>query len=435
MSAPAAVSERPSAVRLGRIALACALLAFALHGANLIYRARAHGCDSLLLLCATEVGPWATGDFPTYLAVADEIRDAGFLGASYYQRTPAYPLLLFAARELTGEVSPVRWFGPLCIALAAAAAAWLAARAGGRAGVAWLCGLAVALWPNGFRFSTALRPDGPHAFLALAALAATLAFARSARRRDLAAASALWILVQGLRPSFFGVAAALWPLFARALGDPARRAGAVALLASTLAVPAFVVGHNGWTTGAWVPTQVGGTNLACYAVPRLQQELGEGDFLSLRRACEARFDAMPRSERDAAQRAHALAYFRAHPKRALASFARELVSQLGEAASPSRHADLYPAWLALGPRAIWAYWLLALVGIAKLARLDAALALTLALLFALVMLPASSSHLVGPRLRLPVDYLFALPVSLALGELASALAQRLRRRNASQAQP
>lgn len=435
MPEPAPRSDPPRAAALRRVVLACALLALSLHGANLLYRARSHGCASPLLLCPTERGPWATGDYESYAAVAEEIAARGFLGASYYQRTPGYPLLLLASRTLSGEVSPLRWLGPLSAALAAAAGAWLAARAGGQLAAGLACGCLIALWPNGYRFSAALRPDGAHAFLALAALAATVAFRRGARRRDAALASVLWAAAQSLRPTFFPVAAALLPLLACGLRRPRSRAAALGLLGSTLCVPLFVIGHNYARHGAAVPTQVGSTNLACYAVPRLQQELGQGDFYALRRACEERFDAMPRSERAPAQNAHALAFFRQHPAATLRSFAAELVSQLGEPMSPSRHAELYPDWIRVGPRAIWAWWALALAGLLALARRERALAVSLALLFGVVMLPAASSHLVGARLRLPVDFLMAPPAAIAGVLSLDWLRQRLARRNASQASP
>ncbi len=421
---------RPGALR--RSALALAALALLAHGGNLLYRAHAHGCDSPLLLCPTERGAWATGDYASYAAVADDIRARGLLRASYYQRTPGYPWLLHASRAVTGEVSPLRWLGPLGAALAAGAGSALAARASGQLAAGVLAGLLIALWPLGFRFSAALRPDGLHAFLAVAALAATFAWHRRARARDAALAALLWSLVQSLRPSFFPVAAALLPLLWRPLREPQRRAAALAVAGGTLCVPLFVVASNLAQHGAAVPTQVGSTNLACYAVPRLQQELGQGSFHALRRDCEARFDALPKSRRAAAQNAHALAFFRAHPAATLRSFARELASQLGEPQSPSRHRALYPDWLRLGRGASWAFWALAAAGLLALVRRERALAGSLALLFGLVMLPAASSHLVGPRLRLPVDFLLAPAVAVALAGGARWLAQRLARAKHSQ---
>ena len=77
MPEPGLRSDPPRAASLRRAALACALLALSLHGANLLYRARSHGCASPLLLCPTERGPWATGDFESYAAVADEIAARG----------------------------------------------------------------------------------------------------------------------------------------------------------------------------------------------------------------------------------------------------------------------------------------------------------------------------------------------------------------------
>jgi len=409
---------------LALVALGAAALAFLLHGAHLLTLARAQGCPSALLLCPTEVGPWAAGDYRSYWRVAERIREGGPLGASYLRRGPGYPLLLLLAAELTGQVSPARWLGPLGAGLAAGAVSWLAGALSGRLRGALLAALLFGLWLDAWRFSAALRPDGLHAFLAAAALAASVGWRRSERARAGLLAAVLWAAAQALRPTFAALPLILPALlFKRGAGRRYRRVSLGLWLAS-LAVPAFTIGANRIQHGIAIPSQVLAVNLACYAVPRLEEESGRGTFLALRRQCVERFRGLAPAERVRAQLRYAREALLARPGAALRSFLRELRVQT---LHPLRLWDvearraLYPAWGETGSLPVLAFWLLGAAGLFALARSEPGLALFLALAFLLVMLPATTSHLAGSRLRFPLDLLF-LPVVaslLARGRAAS----------------
>jgi hypothetical protein len=401
-----------------------ALLVLVCHGANLRYLARANGCESALLLCPTEEGPWASGDLKTYHRVARDIGERGLLGASYLRRGPGYPLLLLGIERLTGHVSPVRLLGPLLAALGAGAVAWLAGRLSGRLAPALLAGPLLCLWFGAYRFTAGMGPDGMHAFLSVTALALCVEWRRSERPLLGALGGALWVAVQSLRPTFFALPLLLPALLWKRGASPRYASVSLALWLASLAVPAFVVASNRIHHGVAVPSQVLANNLACYAVSRLEHERGLGEFDAFRWSCIEHFQRMPPHERVPAQMAYARKALLEKPAESLGSFLRELRVQalypLHVWDVPKREA-LYPGWMQAGPGWLLLFWGCAAAGLAVQARRDPGLALFLALAWLLVMLPATTSHFAGDRLRFPLDVL-CMPVALAfLGEAAGAL--------------
>jgi hypothetical protein len=390
-------------------------LVLAAHGANLRYLARQLGCESALLLCPTEVGPWATGDLMTYHRVAREIDRKGLLGASYLRRTPGYPLLLLLSERLTGEVSPVRLLGPLLAALGAGAVAWLAGRLSGRIGPALLAGPLLCLWFGAYRYTAGMGPDGMHAFLAVTALALSVEWRRSERALLAAAAGALWVAVQSLRPTFFALPFLLPPLLWKRGGSDRYARASLLLGLATFAVPVLVVASNRIHHGIAVPSQILANNLACYSVARLEHERGLGKFDSLRWGCIEHFRRMEPRERIPAQMAHARRVLLADPGASLRSFLGELRDQMFYPLhiwDVIERVALYPAWMRAGACWLALFWGCAAAGTLLLARRDPGLAIFLALAWLLVMLPATTSHFAGDRLRLPLDLLF-MPAALA----------------------
>jgi hypothetical protein len=164
-----------------------------------------------------------------------------------------------------------------------------------------------------------------------------------------------------------------------------------------------------------------GLPIACYALPRLKQDLGLGHFDRLRLQCWQRYEQDPwrQARRD-------LAFLLSHKRAALASLAGEVGAQLSFPHRPFYHrelAPLYPAWSEMRPRSVVAFWLCAAAGLALVARRRPAAALFLLLLFALVMGPAAFTTRVGARIRFPLD-LFAIPLVAVLAEEILALARR-----------
>jgi hypothetical protein len=156
-------------------------------------------------------------------------------------------------------------------------------------------------------------------------------------------------------------------------------------------------------------------------VPRLKQELGLGSALALRDEALERYAAIADPvERVALQRREAWEFLRAHPWPALQSFARELARQTF---APLRL--VYPELETSPPgwrpprRTIHAFWICAALGTALLARRQPRSALFLVGCFAAVMLPATTSHWVGGRLRFPLDLLFMPAAALFFDELWS----------------
>jgi hypothetical protein len=324
-------------------------------------------------------------------------------------------------------VGPVRWLGPLAAGLAAGASAWLAGTLAGSLRGAWLGALLFALWLDAYRFSAALRPDGLHAFLAVGAFAASHAWRRSERAGAGLLAAALWAAAQALRPTFVALPLILPALLWKRPASRRYRGASLGLWLATLAVPAFLVGTNLARHGVAVPSYVLGVNLACYAVPRLQEERGEGEFHALRAACKRRFRGLPPAVRLPAQRAYAREVLLERPGETLASFLRELRVQTFHSLQlfdvESRRSP-YPGGGETGTALVALFWLCGAAGLAGAARREPGLALFLGLAFALVMLPATTSHLPGSRLRFPVDLFFLPLVASAWGRGLSQLAER-----------
>jgi hypothetical protein len=401
------------------VLLGVATLAALLHAGNLLHLARSYGCNLPRLGCLEAVGRSATPDTRSYLEVAAQIRERGLLGASYRRRPPGYPLLLGLSQRLTGSHSAVLWLAPPLAGVAAAAIAWLAALLAGRARAGLAAGLLFCAWPNAYQFAPLLMTDALHAFLAVAALAATLAGRERERVAAAGIAAALWAVVQSLRPTFFPLALALPLLLAKRRAGRRTRRLSLALWGATLLVPALVLASSLATPGAT------GLPNTCYLVPRLQQELGLGQFDRLRAQCRRRYHRDPwrQTRRD-------LEFLRAHQGDALASLGRELGTQMWFPHRPyyfRELAPLYPAWSAMRPRSAAAFWLCAAAGLLLVARRRPGLAGFLLLALALVMGPSLLTTRVGARIRFPLD-LFALPLVAVLAERILARAIRLLRR-------
>jgi hypothetical protein len=415
------------------VVVSFACLALLLHSANLIHRARADGCRSLTLICSTQRGPWgvATGDFPSYRSVALDILARGspapgVFRASYFRRTPGFPLMLAISYRLTGDMGPAHWFAPLFAAAAAAGAAWMGGAWSGRRRGAVIAGLLFCLWPNSYQYAATFRPDGSHAFLALAALAATLWWRRDERIAAAILSGLLWMGTQLLRPTF-GAVAAILPVLLLRRGRSRRYAlVSLALWCSTLVAPGFIVGSNWVHHGVPMLSAVGANALGCYAVPRLYAELGKGTFRELRRdLCTAQFYWVSPNMRPRLRARWALSIFRAHPWATARSFLGEMRTQLLAPLQLGPYPKYYPSWTNAGATVMIAFWLAAVAGLVVLGSRDPPLAFFLLLAFGLVMVPAASSTYVGARLRLPLA-LFSIPLVALLIESVLRVAGRAR---------
>ena len=383
------------------------------------------GCESIGLVCPVTKPVPAAPDTRSYVEVAQQIRERGVLGADYYHRTPGYPLLLALSLALTDEPTPALWIGPLLAGIAAAAIAWIAGLLTGRVGGALAAGLLFCVWLNAYQYVPVLTTDATHGFLAVTAVAATLWW-RDAEKAPVAAfAAGLWMAVQSLRHTFFALPALLPFLLWKRRASRAYLGLSLAIWVSTCVVPSFVVGSNWVRHGRLLPAQ------ACYAVPRLKQEMGVGEFRSLRARCIRRYrvDPVAQSRRD-------WQYLLDRPGPAAKSFAREIKIQMLYPVRPFNHRSLerlYPSWTETHPSVITALWLASAGGLPILARRMLPVALFLGLALALVMLPAANVHAVGARIRFPMD-LFFLPVAVVFGDAVrgwiGALRRRLRNRDA-----
>lgn len=397
-----AVSGRPS---LQTVLVGVAAAVGALHFAHLLYLESAHECPSLLVACPRLLESLTTPDTNSYFRVAKEITEKGLFSNSYFRRTPGLPLAFASMRELGLPPATILWAVPLLAAAAAWAIGWIGWRVSGKAGVAVTAALGFAAWPSAYQYAPLLMTDGAHGFLAVAALAATLWWRDSGASRVAVLAALLWAATQSLRPTFFPVPLLLPLLLFRRGSTRARVATAAALWLATCTVPAFVLVSNQIQHGRPLPRP------HCYAVPRLQHQMGLGSFWALRQECKQQFrrdpDGVVARER---------AFLLAHPREAAWSFGSEILSQTVFGPRPfysrARLACLYPAWTQLGWGAMAAFWTCAFVGLLGLARRDPGLALFLAGSFVMVMLPAANVTLVGGRIRFPLDLLF-LPIAVA----------------------
>lgn len=403
-------------------ALVIAALVSVLHAINLLHLAYANGCTPSGFVCPGGVSPWITPDSNSYIQVAEDVLASGPLRASYLIRGPGYPWLLALAQRAFGTMLAALWMEPILAGVAAWSVMCIAHRLTGRRAAVLGAGLLAAAWPAMLAYAPELLTDAPHAFLAAAALATTVAWRERGGVRRAGLASLAWIACQTFRPTFFFVAALLPVLLVDAKGRARAATERLGIWLATLLVPAFVVGSNFVQHGVATASAIGPETIACYAMPRLRAALGEGDFFDIRDAAFARYRAISLPERIEVQRRDTRELIAAHPVEALLSLLRELRRQLLAAPRPfSRYewAPLYPAWMSLPSGVNALFWVLALAGVAVLARRDPAFALFLLGAFVGVMVPAATSALIENRLRLPLD-LWAMPlVVLALGAVAN----------------
>lgn len=388
-------------------------LAAVLHTGNLVHLARGLGCEPFDFACPALKSALAPPDTNSYLRVAEQIREKGFFAASYFRRLPGLPLGLLAADTLAGEPTAFAWLSPLLAAGAAAAIGWIAATLSGSIGAGLAAGLLFCLWPNAYQYGPLLITDAAHAFLAVAALAATLWWRDSERPRAAGLAGGLWLAAQTLRPTFLALPALLPLLVWKRAGARRYLKCSLALWIATCAVPAFVLTSNLVREGRLLPIR------GCYAVPRLKHELGLGNFDALRKECLKAF----RTDTDRALEAsREREFLLAHPQEALRSFLDEISHQTLFGLRPyyyRRLAPLYPGWMSVGTRFVGLFWLCSAVGLVMVARRDPPLALFWLLCFGLVMIPAANTTRVGGRIRFPLDLIYIPVAVLFVAKLVS----------------
>ncbi len=404
------------------------VLVVGFHAANLLYIANGLNCEALTLACPERTAPWSQPDTNSYLRVAEALLEKGLLETSYLSRLPGYPALLAASIRITGGATPVLWLAALLAGAAAAAIAWITFVLTDRTAAALTAVLLFSVWLNAYQFSAQLLTDAPHAFLSVVAFAATLRW----REREPAGAAwlagALWMAAQSLRLTFFPLAVILPLLLWKRRPSGRYIAVSASLCLATAIVPALVIASNHRHHQVWSPSFSSSANLACHAVPRLQEELGMGRFRALRKKCHERFRGMEPAEKIPAQLDHAFAFLGQRPMLAFRSFAHEIGAQTTFPIRPyavrtTRH--FYPAWMTTSRRTLGLFWLCALGGLLVIARRDRGLALFLMATFWLVMIPAGVTHLAGARLRLPLDLLFIPLVVLFVQVVVSAAASCL----------
>ncbi len=416
---------------MGLVIFGFACIAVALHASHLLYLAGSQGCHSAALACPVGDSPWAAGDYHSYHAVADEIRERGLTATSYVHRAPGLPVLLVLAEDATGFANPVRWIGPPLAGVAAAAVVWLTGLlSGGRARAVGVAGVLFCAWIANYRYSAALQTDGAHAFVIAGALACSVAWREGERATRAALGALFWVAAQSLRPTLFPLALFL-PLLLVKRGASRRYAAiSVALWAATLLTPAFVIGVNNARHGIVTSGHVLAVNLGCYAVPRLREDLGEGNFQRLRRRCLLKYRGMAPEQRIPAQYAEAIPILLAQPLATARSFAGELVEQLSHPITfsdiPAR-ASLYPSWAYGGRSVLVVWWVLAAAGLVWVGRERPTLAIFLGVFAVVIMAPATTSHLVGGRLRFPLDVVSIPLVALAIDRGLSSLLGRWER--------
>lgn len=410
------IAAEPPPTRLPRpqlfaLMLVAAAVAGAIHVGNLLAVGHELGCNWSFDMCR-EGEFLLAPDSSTYEEVADSIRVHGIFRTSYLYRGPGYPAVLAAVKTVSGSIMPALWIVPLVAALAAAALVWVGARLAG----SLLCGAAtgflLCVWPAVYQFEALILTDAVHGILFPIAIALTLAWVWSERSAYLVFALVVWLTMQAIRPTFF-VLAVVWPLVLLKT-NANRRYRRVSLVAwvCTIIVPLLIVISNTAHHGLVTTTAKTPETLALYGIPRLQEDLGMGDFRTLRDEARQRYQHLELKDRVALQRSESRSWILDHPLVTIKSFGRGIAGQILWPPRPwsaERLADLYPAWSSL-PRAVMpVYWVSAFAGLAVLFRSRPRTALLLAAFFPLVMLPASMSHFVEGRLRFPLD-LLAMPL-------------------------
>jgi len=400
-----------------------ALLAVSLQAVNLWYLGNRFGCDPVRLTCPRPEAPWVTNDTDDYLEVAREILDLGVLRASYLRRTPGYPLLLAISITLFGQPFAALWIAPLMAAAAAMAVSWTALALGRRLDAAALAGALFCAWPSDYQYSPLLMTDAVHGYLAVIAFAVTVAWLRRQRASLGWLAAALWMATQSVRPTFLLLPVLLPVLLWQRHASRAYAHVSFGIWVASGIMPLSIVASNLVNHGMPIVSIVEPETLACYAIPRMKEEMGLGTFTEIRAAAWERYGAVadPRV-RVAMQRQEAWAFLQAHPLDALGSFGGELMHQLLAPLRPWYVRNLeppYPAWLTPPRVAIHVYWIFAAVGLVTVARQQPNVALFLLIAFVAVMAPATTSHWVGARLRFPLDLLFMPVVAAFLSSLVA----------------
>jgi hypothetical protein len=409
-------AARPS-VRspVGFLIVGAGVLAALLQALNLLYLTTAHGCRPFELTCSSLRTVIVTADAPGFLNTAHNILQKGFLHATYLSRPPGFPLLLAFATRVTGDPLSVLWLVTLLAGLAAAATAWVAAVVSRRPWAAGVAGVLFCVWPSTYEFSPLIMSDASHGYLAVVAFALTLRWMQQASAwRGIAAAGA-WAVTQSLRPTFFPLALILPILLLRRDGAVHRRSVAVAMWLLSCAVPASVVGSNYAHYHMVTASDRLAVNLSEYSVPRLKEDMGLGDFAALKQAARERYATIADlGERLAIEKREAWSFLAEHPWPAFRSFAKEGVGQMLSPLQPFYAPELrpfYPRWTVLPSFVLGIFWVSTAAGLLILASKDWQVALFLLGLFVLVMLPATTSHWVGARLRFPLD-LLAIPLAV-----------------------
>ncbi len=390
------------------------LLAVLLHGLNLVYLAKSFDCNLWSLECSGEVSPWAANDTSSYLRVADRIREQGFFGVSYLRRLPGYPALLALSLTLTETAAIALWLGPLLAGAAAVAISWIVWLVTGRQVVSLVAGFLFCCWPNAYQFSGLLLTDGIHAFLVVTALASTLWWRNGERTVAALLSVASWMAAQTLRLTFFPLPIIFPMLLWKRRSSRRYVLFSSAMWVALLLIPTFVIGSNWLRHGLSTPSAVPARNLACYSVPRLKDEMGMGEFFHLRRECIRRYEELGVEERVRLQLAEAGSFLLQYPAASLRSFSAEILRQLLSPLSPYYGKDqavLYPGFMSAGQLLVAIFWLCGVGGWFVTMRRQPHLAWFLLFTLLIVLLPAATSHLVGARLKFPLELLF-LPMAV-----------------------
>jgi hypothetical protein len=406
----------------------------------------ANGCLSPLLVCAARDGAWATYDTSSYVGVAEQILTHGFASASYIIRPPGYPLLLAGAIALTGEPTPAVWLAPLAAAMAAVAVVWFTFTLTQSLASTTAVAAMFLLWPTAYALTPLLLTDAVHAYVAVTAAVLTWEWRQREAPAVAVLAALFWLAAQSLRPTLLVLPVLLPVLLWKRYKTRKSQLYAVSVWLTTFLVPAFLLLSNLTNHGVLRMSALTPYVLACFSVPRVQEELGTGEFNRLRQDCWRRHhwrevvepgDRAIKAELDEMNR-EAMEFCRRHKMASLKSFLREIEGQLLTAPAPAHfptQRSLYPAALSrlavsrrLGPDFMKVFWIAALVGVAiAWSRGSRNLACFGVLCGLVVMLPAGASHYVGDRLRFPMDLLAMPMVMLSIDALTRTVRRGIQR--------
>ena len=392
-------------------------VAFALHAWNLSYLADAQGCDPVRLVCPADEDLWFTNDAPEYQRIAKRIRERGFFSVSYMRRLPGYPGVLAAVEAISGSTETARWLGPLFAGLACGAVAWLSFVLTDRRGAAVCGGILFCAWPGAYSLSPLLLTDSLHGSAAIIAIVLSVYWVRSQWPPAAAAAAIFWMFSQLLRLTFFSI-----PLFLPVLlwkRNPSRSyaVGAVAIVIAACAVPSFIVASNWLRHGVAVPNGDFARALMCYDVPRLLSEQGRGSFLKLREDCHTHYADMDWKKKIPMQTSEGWRLHLEHPGDAFRSHVGEFLEQLAYPSRPhyrDEAASLFREFTTFSPPLLTGFWILACIGLLYASRSAPPVGLFIGSCVVLVAVPASFGHLMGSRIRYPIE-LLAIPLVVSAG--------------------